>query len=71
VQEPFVGANGEFSPPLRGTTDQDGRFSIDGIIPGTAYWLQTSEGQFFNRDFWTPRAGETRDLGDVKPRTQN
>ena len=71
VEEPFVGANGEFSPPLRATTDRDGRFRIDGIIPGTAYWLQTSEGQFFNRDFWTPKAGEAKDLGDITPKAAN
>jgi RNA polymerase sigma factor (sigma-70 family) len=65
VQERFRGANGELLPPVRGTTDQDGRFRIDGIIPGTAYWLQTSEGRFFNHDFWTPKAGETKDLGDL------
>ncbi len=69
VSEPTRGANGELSPPLRGMTDRDGRFRIGGIIPGTAYWLQTSEGKFFNRDFWTARAGEEKDLGDltVKP----
>jgi hypothetical protein len=71
VEEPFVGANGEFSPPLRATTDNDGRFRIDGIIPGTAYWLQTSEGQFFDRDFWTPKPGEVKDLGDITPKAAN
>jgi RNA polymerase sigma factor (sigma-70 family) len=71
VEEPFVGANGEFSPPLRATTDEDGRFRIDGIISGTAYWLQTSEGQFFNRDFWTPKAGDIKDLGDITPKAAN
>ncbi len=68
VEEPYVGANGEFSPPLRATTDGDGRFRIDGIIPGTAYWLQTSEGRFFNRDLWTPRPAEKKDLGDITPK---
>jgi hypothetical protein len=71
VEEPYVGANGEFSPPLRATTDKDGRFRIDGIIPGTAYWLQTSGGQFFNRDFWTPKAGELKDLGDITAQAAN
>ena len=65
VQEPYVGAAGEFAPPLRATTDGDGRFRIDGVIPGTAYWLQTSEGKFRDPDFWTPRAGESKDLGDT------
>ena len=68
VQEPFVGANGELSPPLRATTDGDGRFRIDGIIPGTAYWLQTPAGQFFDPDFWTPKAGEKKDLGNITPK---
>ncbi len=68
VEEPFVGANGEISPPLRGKTDQDGRFRIDRIIPGTAYWLQTSAGRFFNRDFWTPRPAENKVLGDITPK---
>ena len=64
VQEPYVGANGEFAPPLRAKTDGDGRFRIDGVIPGTAYWLQTSEGKFRDRNLWTPKAGESKDLGE-------
>ncbi len=68
VEEPFVGANGELTPPLQATTDGDGRFRIDGIIPGTAYWLQTSEGRFFNQDFWTPKPAETKNLGDITPK---
>ncbi len=71
VEEPTVGANGEFSPPLRATTDRDGRFRIDGIVPGTAYWLQTSEGRFFSRDFWTPKAGEAKELGEITPTAAN
>jgi hypothetical protein len=71
VDEPYVGANGEFSPPIRATADGDGRFRIDGIIPGTAYWLQTSQGSYFNRDFWTPKAGESKDLGDITPKAEN
>jgi hypothetical protein len=71
VREPYVSANGEFSRPLRATTDRDGRFRIDGVIPGAAYWLQTSEGRFFNRDFWTPKAGEAKDLGNITPKAAN
>ncbi len=71
VEEPYVSANGEFTPPLRATTDRDGRFRIAGIIPGTAYWLQTSEGKFFNHDFWTPKAGEIKDLGDITLKATN
>jgi hypothetical protein len=71
VNEPYVGANGEFTPPLQATADGDGRFRIDGIIPGTAYWLQTSQGSYFNRDFWTPRAGEAKDLGNITPKAEN
>jgi RNA polymerase sigma factor (sigma-70 family) len=71
VSEPYVGANGEFTPPLQATADGDGRFRIDGIIPGTAYWLQTSQGTYFNRDFWTPRAGETKDLGNITPKAEH
>ncbi len=71
VREPTAGASGEFSPPLRATTDRDGRFRIDGIVPGIAYWLQTSEGRFFSREFWTPKSGEVKDLGDITPTAAN
>jgi hypothetical protein len=71
VSEPYVGANGEFAPPLRATADVDGRFRIDGIIPGTAYWLQTSQSSYFNRAFWTPKSRETKDLGNITPKAEN
>jgi hypothetical protein len=29
---------------LSGTTDKDGRFSIDGVVPGVKYDLRTFEG---------------------------
>jgi RNA polymerase sigma factor (sigma-70 family) len=70
VEEPFVGASGEFSPPLRATTGKDGRFRIDGIIAGTAYWLQTSEGHVIDR-FFTATAGEVKDIGDITPKVAN
>jgi hypothetical protein len=55
-----------------GTTDKDGRFRIDGMIPGFAYRLPTFEGpakrngKVLFREL-TVQAGQTKQLGDVAP----
>jgi RNA polymerase sigma factor (sigma-70 family) len=50
-------------------TDRDGRFRVEGLVPGVAYTLEIIQngnpvGQVFTG--LTLKAGETRDLGNVK-----
>ena len=50
-------------------TDADGRFRLEGLAPGLTYELQIlGNGGFYGAVFkdLTIKAGETRDLGDVK-----
>jgi hypothetical protein len=50
--------------------DPDGKFRIEGLVPGATYRLQVDEGSFSIlgdvTDDFTLKPGETRDLGDVK-----
>jgi RNA polymerase sigma factor (sigma-70 family) len=52
------------------TTDKDGKFRIDGLVPGVKYVLNASNGTDFLpgyvRDGLTVEAGKVKDLGDVK-----
>ncbi len=67
-------ANGQFGPGtpfprLKESLGEDGRFRIEGLIPGVTYDVGASQGLSFFGDFATGlklRPGETRDLGDVK-----
>ena len=50
-------------------TDASGRFRVEGLAPGLKYELQVlGNGGFFGAVFkgLTIKAGESRDLGDVK-----
>jgi RNA polymerase sigma factor (sigma-70 family) len=56
---------------FNGTTDKDGRFRIDNVIPGVRFsgWLQSAvmiTGEIFAHQTFKP--GEMRDFGDVKER---
>jgi hypothetical protein len=58
--------------PLEATTDKDGRFRLEGFVPGLKYSLAVVE-ETYRYTGWvfedlTLRAGQTRDLGDVKAR---
>jgi RNA polymerase sigma factor (sigma-70 family) len=71
IREPTRGAHGDFSPPIQATTDSEGRFRIDGIVPGAvqkvrAVGLKDGAGGFIIED-WTPRSGEVKDLGEIRP----
>jgi hypothetical protein len=50
--------------------DPDGKFHIEGLVPGATYRLQVDEGSFRIlgdvTDDFTLKPGETRDFGDVK-----
>jgi RNA polymerase sigma factor (sigma-70 family) len=67
-------AKGQFGPGtpfprLEVSLGEDGRFRIEGLIPGVAYDLGASQGLSFLGDFAAGlklQPGETRDLGDVK-----
>jgi RNA polymerase sigma factor (sigma-70 family) len=51
--------------------DKDGRFRIEGLVPGLKYRLALSQGsylQMIENNAVTVEAGETKDLGDVKVR---
>jgi hypothetical protein len=71
IHEPLRGAQPEFSPPLGATTDRDGRFRLEGIVPGVTHNLQANGIRAGSVDFlledWTPRGGEVKDLGQVAP----
>jgi hypothetical protein len=74
IKEPTRGAHLDFSPPIAATTDQDGRFQIDGIVPGTPQKVRAvvpkSGAEVFILESWTPRPGEVKDLGDVTAKGQ-
>jgi len=56
---------------LWGTTDKDGRFRIEGVTPGVKVGLSTQKGAAITGRLiqeLTPRAGEVKDLGDLKAR---
>jgi RNA polymerase sigma factor (sigma-70 family) len=60
---------GYYFPFLHSSLGDDGRFRIEGLIPGVAYNLGARDGMSFFGDFTTGvklQPGETRDLGDVK-----
>jgi hypothetical protein len=72
IREPTRGAQPPFSPPIRATTGPDGRFRIDGIVPGTVQKIQAvgfkGECNGFILEDWTPKPGEVRDLGEIRPK---
>ena len=72
IDEPTRGAQQEFTPPIQATSDQDGRFRIDGIVPGVKQKLSArgfqGEAEGFILEDWTPRPGEVKDLGEVRPK---
>jgi hypothetical protein len=57
---------------LSATTDKDGRFRIEGMIPGFTYHVNTFEGpdqmksQVLYREL-SVQPGQTKDLGDIPP----
>jgi RNA polymerase sigma factor (sigma-70 family) len=58
---------------LGGTTDKDGRFRIEGVIPGVKVGLSTQKGASITGrvvEEVLPRAGEVLDLGDLKVKEQ-
>jgi hypothetical protein len=61
---------GYYWPEVSPTLDQDGRFRIEGLVPGMAYDLGLRVGgTTFLGDFakgLTLQSGESRDLGDVR-----
>ena len=75
VNEPLRGSNGEFAPPLRATTDRDGRFRLEGVVPGVTHSLQAPsikpDVPFFVLENWTPKPGEVKDLGEIRPKLEN
>jgi hypothetical protein len=57
-----------------GTTDEQGRFRIDGLLPGERYDLNAGEGKLDRREALTHRyrdfrvePGKVKDTGDLKP----
>jgi hypothetical protein len=64
---PFYG-NFAGRRPLRETTDADGKFELDGIIPGAFMYLQINNrfaGDKRYYDVGLLKAGEVKDLGDI------
>ena len=67
------------SPPVSGgvRTDDEGKFRLEGLVPGGEYYLMASKylpqvGDFIGVGYLTGpvtiRSGETKDLGDVQVR---
>ena len=72
IDEPSRGAHQELDPPVQATTDQAGRFRIDGIVPGLtqkirAKGLKSGPSGFIVED-WTTKSGEVKALGEVRPK---
>ncbi len=71
VNEPTRGSQQEFSPPIQATTDADGRFRIVGIVPGVAQklWVKGlgASPPAFILEGWTPKPGEVKDIGEIRP----
>jgi hypothetical protein len=55
------------------TTDADGKFRLDGLLPGLVYMLVVSDadGELFRRDNLSPpEAGRNEDLGDLRSKAR-
>ncbi len=57
---------GEIGMELRTRTDRDGRFRIDGLVPGQPYhlWYSQTQSQPYERIQVEP--GKVKDVGDAK-----
>jgi RNA polymerase sigma factor (sigma-70 family) len=72
--QPVVGFRGGFSPGKEFSTDKEGRFRVEGLVPGLEYnffWMKKSQGQVvqaMKRD--GPNAvvapGMNKDFGDIR-----
>jgi hypothetical protein len=49
-------------------TDRDGRFRVEGLVPGVTYRIADGERNVISGDL-SVKAGETKDLGDLRPRS--
>jgi RNA polymerase sigma factor (sigma-70 family) len=52
------------------TTDKDGKFRLDGLVPGLKYDLAVSDGQeqeLMRKESLSVEPGKTNDLGELKP----
>ncbi|MGP0067048.1 MAG: hypothetical protein ACLQGP_26075, partial [Isosphaeraceae bacterium] len=71
IDEPTRSALREFIPPERATTDAEGRFRLDGIVPGLMQMLEITgskvESDRYMLEQWVPEPGEARDLGEIRP----
>jgi RNA polymerase sigma factor (sigma-70 family) len=61
--------------PSQMTTDAEGRFRVGNLVAGTRYLAHVRlKGKMYPGDVFrdlVPKVGESRDLGDVKPRTKD
>jgi hypothetical protein len=60
------------------TTEADGKFRLDGLLPGLVYQVHASRGDLkkantllLSKGGVTVEAGKTNDLGDLKERAGN
>ena len=55
------------------TTDDDGRFRIEGLVPGSKYLLNVKDGnailEGYTKGDLTFKPGKAKDLGDLKDKS--
>jgi hypothetical protein len=65
------GFDRELDPPMHAKTDQAGHFRIDGLVPGLTHKIWAtgfkSGPSGVILEGWTPKTGEVKDLGEVRP----
>ena len=59
------GLAGPAARSLDFTTDKEGRFRVEGLVPGLTYWILNPKGAGILFQF-TVEPGKHKDLGDIK-----
>jgi hypothetical protein len=62
-----MGRSGWAAAPLPDTTDREGRFNVEGLIPGQQYWLNCFKGGLGWGVEFTAESGGKKNLGDLHP----
>ncbi len=72
INEPTRSLQQEFIPNERSTTHADGRFRLEGLVPGLRQKVEIIGDKISSESYvlkeWTPKPGETKDLGEIRPK---